>query len=141
MPRWDMRIPMSLRAAAVAAATTLLLAGCSDTDGYAVFDREQNADDRLPELPDYAVEDVEVDSARHVGDHDGVGLWLIRSVEEPGICLLAYADEKAWVSGCGGVSGVGLTGTGVGSFWAVPDGQTSEDGDVQVSENIWTTGG
>lgn len=124
------------------ACSAFLLAGCITSGSpYAVFEEEAQPADELPaELPAYAGDGADLETARYVGEYDKSSLWLMRGAEKNDICILAWQDEAAWVLGCGFASGpVGIGGM-AGKFTVVPDGVPAPEGTTQVSENVYTHG-
>lgn len=130
-----------IRASAPAVVAIVALGFCScavSGPTYSVLAQDVQAEDALPEaLPDYAGDEADLASARFVGEHDGSDLWLARAHDESRICLLAYADDDAWVLGCSGAGEpLGIGGV-AGTFKVVPDGEPGPDGAVQISENLY----
>ncbi|MGM1018013.1 MAG: hypothetical protein ACQEW8_10795 [Actinomycetota bacterium] len=124
----------------IVAVAAFTLSGCT-TPGhaYAVLDRDAQPTDAVPDdLPPHAWRDADPASARSVGEHDGTSLWLARGTDEAGTCLLAYADEEAWVISCGGEGAPFVLGGVAGSFTVVPDGSVVPDGATEISENVYT---
>lgn len=115
-----------------------VLAACSTGSGFSDLDREPIADDVLPAyLPTYATEDVDAESVRFAGGHDGFDFYLMRRAEGGGVCIavLRPATEE-WVTGCGGGNGtVGVSALGV-SVLVAPDGSPELDDGIQVGANI-----
>ncbi|WP_119695978.1 hypothetical protein [Microbacterium halotolerans] len=111
------------------------LVGCSGTGGFADLERDPSPADEIP-LSDSELRIVDRDTARYIDEHDGTDLWLARSLED-GICLITYADESAWVVGCGGSDGPVGVGGMAGRFEAVPGGGTPPESGTQLSENVW----
>ena len=128
-----------LLAASAVACSAFLLTGCVASGfPYAAFERDAQATDEVPaELPAYAGDSADLDTARFVGEHDGTSLWLMRGSTQTGICILAYRDEEVWPLGCisaGAPMGVGGL---AGSFTVVPDDAPAPEGAVQVSKNVY----
>ena len=122
-----------LRTAAIAVAV-LLLAGCvgerfSDLEGPAT------ADDVLPaDLPDYASEEIDADSVRYVGEHEGRTFYL--ALRDPsGICVIVYQSSEQWVSGCGGMGNVSVY-DGTVTASVVPDGSPVPENGIRIGNNI-----
>ncbi|WP_396641929.1 hypothetical protein [Microbacterium sp.] len=131
-----------LRVGIAVAFSAFLLAGCiASAFPYAVLEEAAQPEDELPaELPAYAGDGADLETARFVGEHDDSSLWLMRGAEITDICILAYRDDTAWVLGCGLASGpVGIGGM-AGEFTVVPDGTPAPEGTTQVSENVYTHG-
>lgn len=103
-------------------------------DGIVAFTRPSTPEDALPALPDYATEEVSVETARYVGAYDDVGFWLVQS-KRPGIvCIVMWPlDERTnWGTGCGGMT---VTVKGVAEATLTPAGMAPE-GWVQLDENL-----
>ncbi|RUQ98116.1 hypothetical protein [Labedella endophytica] len=117
------------------------LAGCASPGGYAVIDAEPAADSpALPELPDYALDNVDESTLRYAGDDDGTPLWLGVGAETATMCLFAYPNETEWIVSCGGDAGP-LEMSGAGSTYRLqPDGMPVPDGWTAVSENVLVRG-
>lgn len=76
------------------------------------------------------------ESVRFAGEHDGVDLFLARSAENGGVCVVVYRSAEEWVTGCGGPQGsVGVSGMGV-SVVVAPDGSPELDEGTPVGANI-----
>lgn len=117
------------------------LAGCAGSGGYAVIDAEPVADSpALPELPDYAFDNVDESTLRYAGDDDGTALWLGVGTETATMCLLVYPNETGWMVSCGGDVGPLEMSTGGSSYRLQPDGMPVPDGWTAVSENVLTRG-
>jgi hypothetical protein len=117
-------------------ALALALAGCATGPSYALLDRSPEEVDALPaELPDHAMDGAEAETARFAGEHEDVALWLLRSEEPGGICLLAFRDADAWVQGCAGAD-LAIDGD-VGAFTVVRDGGTPPEGATEIAENVY----
>ncbi|SDR88723.1 hypothetical protein [Agrococcus carbonis] len=126
----------TIRSALVLAAGALALTGCASGPSYAVLDRAAGDEDALPsELPASATEGADAETARFAGEHEDVALWLLRSEEPGGICLLAFRDPADWRKGCAGAD-LTVDGT-LGAFTVVRDGGTPPAGATQVSENVY----
>lgn len=125
-------------AAFIAACSALALTGCAaSSPDYAVLDREAQQADEVPgTLPDTVWDEVAPETSRFVGEHDGTSLWLTRSNDETAVCLLAYADEDAWMAGCSDGPLLEVSGA-AGIFAVVPDGAPGPDGMGQVSDNVY----
>jgi hypothetical protein len=136
-------MPRVRPAAAVFAFVVLgatLLAGCGMGERtYADLERESTATDAPPDLPEYAWDGADPSTARFVGEHEGTRLWLARSEDAHGVCLVSVSDSAAleWVVGCSGAEGIETQGPG-GTFRAVPDGAPSGTGTTTaVSTNVY----
>ena len=129
---------------AVGAGLAIATTGCTwgSGSGYAVLDREAMPDDALPDgLPAYAFEELDPESARYVGEHDGARLYLSQGRMTGTICLLVYLSEGVdWFTGCGGGGGrLGVSGSS-GSYEVRPDGTPVPDGAVAISPNVSVAG-
>ena len=123
-------------ATALVLASITLLSGCStDLVGFSDLQGERESRDELPELTDYAYDDVDVSTSRYVGEHAGTSLWLARGLENSTVCLVADAGEDEWVVGCGGGT-VGVDGL-AGKYQVVVDGVQAPEGAVKISENVY----
>jgi hypothetical protein len=111
--------------------------------GPAIFDREGSDADRLPNnvvMPDV---DIDPDSVRLAGSHDGVDYYLAKySSPQPGVCVVINNADTSddWVVGCGGDSdriGTGATNLGRATYLAWPH-STREvpEGWIQLNENL-----
>ncbi|MEI3849253.1 MULTISPECIES: hypothetical protein [unclassified Microbacterium] len=120
---------------------TIVLAGCaSGGSSYSDLDREPESSDALPAVIAEGNDQIEPETARLLGEYDGVTLWLIRGVENSDlICLGAMAAEDDWSVSCGGEGGVlGAAGPGGKSYKVAPDGMPlDEDGATQLTENVY----
>jgi len=88
----------------LAAVLGVALTGCAGQAAYPDFDREQTADDRLPD--DFPVETDEFDlsTTRYVGSHEDIDYFLIKpedGADAVGPCLVVIAPTGP-VIGCGG---------------------------------------
>lgn len=127
------------RAALVVVCSVFALTSCAASGPtYAVFERDSQAVDELPEaLTADAGDHADLATARFAGEHDGTSLWLTRGNDSSAVCLLAYQDESTWLLGCGGQQGpVGVSGV-VGDFTLVPNGVPGPDGATKISENVY----
>lgn len=112
----------------------VFLAGCSSSGvSYALLDREAQSSDQLPEQVIDGSADIDPNSSRFVGDHDGADLWLARAERADTVCLVVFPNEADWVVGCGAEGG----GLGVGDYMVVPDGSPSPDGATKLSDNVY----
>ena len=124
----------SLRAIVVAVAVIGALAACTSGSGYSDLDRAATTDDVFPsDAPGYASDNLDVDSVRYVGRHDGHSFYLAQTDPAPGVCVLIYRDADAWMTGCGvniTVEGLGMVAT------VVPDGAVVPEGGTLVGNNV-----
>ncbi|PPF60802.1 hypothetical protein C5C13_02575 [Clavibacter michiganensis] len=123
----------------VALSLALAAAGCSSpTSGLGDLDRDPTTTDHPlpPDITDEALADVDRDSLRWVGAHEGADLWL--GVGEPGYdaCLVIYPDGTDWLVTCGGALMESSTSAGL-KFAVVPDGGTVPAGFGAVSHNVF----
>lgn len=90
------------------------------------------------ELPDYALDGVDLDSVRWVGEHEGTDVWLAAPVEgsDYDACILAFPDAQDWTSGCGG----GVSGPDQRWYAIVADGQEPPEGSIALSKNVYVEG-
>ena len=123
------------------AGSLLMLTGCVGGEGFAVLDREATADDVIREgvLVDFS-DNMDPDSARFVGEHNGNRLYVLTG--EPNLyCILIDPGEpengpEEWGSGCGSSS---ITTSGpAGKYTLVPDNYPIPSGATQISENVYT---
>ncbi len=122
-------------------AMVLGVTGCvSVGSGYGALDREAEAGDALPaDLPNYAYDDLVMDSARLVGEHDTNRLYLARGTRSA-ICILVYPDNVNWVVACGGDRGwLGVTGPS-GNYLVVPEGAVPPGDATPVAPNVFAAG-
>ncbi|GGH36514.1 hypothetical protein [Microbacterium album] len=138
---------MTTRSKATAVTASLLavlgLAGCGFLASPVPFSdltRERTEADALPELHDFPPANVDPESSRYVGEHEGVRLWLAEPTQVDGVCLIVVrTTDTDWVAGCSGGSGVRLGGAG-GSFEVRPDRAPVPDDATRVSENVYVLG-
>lgn len=128
--------PRYAAAAALALASIVLLSGCTaPQDAFTDLRGDRESRDELPQLAEYAYDDVEVSTSRFVGEHDGTSLWLALGLEDSGICIVADAGEDSWVVGCGGET-IKIGGM-AGTYEVLPDAATAPEGATKVSENVY----
>lgn len=126
----------------ILAGSLLVLTGCVGGEGFAVLDREPTADDVIREgvLVEFG-DDMDPDSARFVGEHNGNRLYVLTG--EPNLyCILIDPGEQEdgtekWGAGCA-ATGSMTTGTGSGQYTLVPDNYPIPSGATQISENVYT---
>lgn len=135
---------MSPRRMSAAAVMTLIVslaaAGCSSpAAGLSDLERDATTDHPVPvDVSDDALADLDLDSIRWVGEHDGTDLWLASGAEDHDACLLIYPDATDWVVACG--VGPMQSSTGAGrTFAVVPDGATAPAGFEAVSRNVFAS--
>ncbi|GAB2460306.1 hypothetical protein HD599_001217 [Conyzicola lurida] len=119
----------------VGVAAVLLLAGCAGS-GFSVLDREQTAED---ELPDRMVDGMELDeydleSSRFSGTHNGVDFYLVRNEDMDDPCL-AFSGDNDFELGivCGGEVQTTISGF---DAWLVRDTAASNDEWTAISDNL-----
>ncbi|MFP7759860.1 hypothetical protein [Marisediminicola sp. LYQ85] len=130
----------SAGATIVAVSVMAVLAGCvGGTSDFAVLEREPGPGDALPDLPGYAFDDLDMSSARFVGEHDGTDVWLARSGDSVvglGVCLIVSPEGGDWHVACGGTGQLEIDGPG-GRFEIRPDDSPTPEGATAVSENVF----
>jgi len=133
-----MKFARSSAAFVVVLTTLTTMTACSlSEDTYSDLERPRTADEMtLPSsLPGYALTDFEAGTVRWVGTDHGVDVFLARGTPSKA-CLLAYADESAWASGCmepGGTLGSG----GSLTVTVRPDGAPAPDDFDRLSTNVF----
>ena len=120
---------------------TLMLAGCAwGGPSYAVLDQAPQPSDELPQSIVDGSDQIDPETARLLGEYDGVTLWLIRGVATSNmICLGAQATDDDWSVSCGSEGGeLGAGGPAGKSYKVVPDGApVNEDGATKLTENVY----
>jgi len=129
-----------LRVFVVAIAVAGALAACSSTTGYSDLDRAATPDDVLPgAVAEDGSDNLDLDSIRYVGRHDGRSFYLAQGEPQPGVCLAIYLDAESWVVGCGDVDvtvgGIGVTATVIRDGDVVPEGGTLVGHNVVVLQS------
>ena len=122
-------------AAAFTLASFALLSGCAaQQSSFTDLQGSRESQDELPQLADYAYDDVDESTSRFIAEHEGTSLWLAAGLEDSTVCLVADAGAEAWVVTCGAgaFNSSGVTGT----FEVAPDGATAPEGSMQISENV-----
>lgn len=144
-----MRWNFPLLVPAVGLASLLALSGCSSGTDIALLDREQLAEDRMPEHVDN-VEDLDPDSVRLAVVHKQVQYFIARSTDPHLVCVYAVPQDgpDRFLGTCGRfgsdvtVARASFTPGygGVRSFALVPDGteptDLEEPGWEQIHPNI-----
>ena len=117
-----------------------IITGCTTSNGYQIFDREQTAEDKLPAVfnEKLVLDEFDLSTSRFSVTHDGVDYYLIRKAEDsadgPMQCL-AVADPL-WPSiGCGS-DGVTLSGGGLDTVQLVPAPAQDSDEWTAISDNV-----
>ncbi|WP_404433886.1 hypothetical protein LG299_05100 [Microbacterium lacus] len=114
-----------------------LLAGCSSSGtNYSALDQQVKPGDELPRAIDNGGDEIAADTARFVGEHDGVSLWLARAERPDIVCLIVYANDQDWVTGCGAEGGPIGVGGPSGGYVLSPDGAPTPDGSRQLTDNV-----
>lgn len=122
-------------AGALALASIILLVGCSAPQGaFTDLQGKRDIRDELPQLGDGAYDNVDVETSRLVGEHEGTLLWLAEGLDDSAVCLVADAGDD-WIVGCGRAAV--KVGGAAGSFEVVPDGAIAPESATQVSENVY----
>lgn len=127
--------------AAVTALSVLLLTGCASSQPPE-FAREQTTEDVVPAVASDAERTILAETTRFAGEVEGYEIYLARSAESDGLCLLlVVADTGEWEStGCG--NGGGSVGVGM----QLSEGTRIEAGDfrypdagerTQLSDSVW----
>ena len=115
-------------------ATVFTLMGCSPADGFSDLNRTASAEDAIPSgLPDYALDDFDIDSLRFVSAVDDTRLYLARGREYP-VCLLVYRTASDWLGGCG--SNMTTMKSPGFEVMVVQDGMPNRAGWSKASENL-----
>ena len=118
------------------------LTACVAT-GPAIFDRPLSDADRLPN--DVVIppeQEIDPDSVRLAGSHDGVDYYVAKhSSRQPSLCLVINNADVSddWVVGCGGDTEVGAGSTKLGKatyFASAPSAREVPEGWVQLNENL-----
>lgn len=104
------------------------------------FEREPQAADRLPaELPDYAMEELKVDTSRFIGEHEEAAIYLVEgSQERAPVCVVVWGTPQAWVVGCGGVP-MSVGGLGIPDVQVSPVGESLGDKEIRLDANVIVT--
>lgn len=90
-------------------------------------------------LTDDALQGFDRETTRLIGTREEVDVFLASAESSAGACLLAYASDADWVSGC--VEGEGSVGEAKGlTFVILPDGAPVPDGVARVSDNVFVRG-
>jgi hypothetical protein len=113
-------------------------AGCSSpAPALSDLEGDPTTDHPVPaEVSDEALADLDPDTIRWVGEHEGADLWLAAGKEDAGACLLIYPDGTDWSVACG--RGLLQSSTAAGlSFAVVPDGAMAPAGFEAVSRNVF----
>lgn len=133
-----MTTPMKLTMSLLPITLILVTSGCTSSGtGLADLDQAPTVDHPLPaELPSYATEDLDRESIRWVGEHDGADLWVASHQDDDTSCVIAYPDADDWIVGCGGGVTRAAGPDGI-TYSIVPDGMSAPDGFTAVSENVF----
>jgi hypothetical protein len=115
-----------------------LLAGCSSSGAtYSALDRDAESADELPGVVLEGGGDIDVDTARFVGEHDGVSLWLALAERPDTVCLVVYPNDQDWVTGCGAEGGPIGVGGPAGDYVLIPDGAPAPEDSSQLTDNVY----
>ncbi|GAA3631271.1 hypothetical protein GCM10022200_12660 [Microbacterium awajiense] len=115
-----------------------VLAGCVPIGPvYSVLDRDATADDQVPEVVESGAADIAIETARYVGQAEGVGSWLAHATTPDLICLIVYSNAQEWVTGCGGGGTEFGLGGPSGQFVVLPDGASAPNNASQLAENVY----
>ena len=130
----SMKVTMSL----LPLTLILVTSGCTSASPQLTdLDQAPTVDHPLPaELPSYATEELDRESIRWVGEHEGADLWLASHQDDETWCVIAYPDADDWVVGCGGGVTRASGPNGI-TYSIVPDGMSAPDGFIAVSENVF----
>lgn len=116
----------------------VLLGGCAWSGAsYEVLDRDRQASDELPEVVAAGSDDMDADSARFIGEHDGVEFWLARTDAPESVCLVVYPNDTDWVTGCGAYGGQLGVGGPSGDYLLMPDGLPAPEDATKLTENVY----
>jgi hypothetical protein len=122
-----------------ASLTGCITATSDPSNGYPIFEREQTAEDHLPDsFDELSLEEYDLESSRYSGSHEDVDYYLIRmndSNERTGFCLAIAAEVNPMI-GCGGSGGGSIGGSGVRTAEFMPEPAVSTEGWVSVSDNV-----
>ena len=123
---------------ALSVAIAGLLAGCTGSDSYELFDRPATTKDELPALFGEEFDEYADFASRFSASHDGVDYYVLRDEDAlPGAMLycVAVAAEKPLIA-CSGSEGVTASGAGVPEVRLVPTDAQSGEGWIAISENL-----
>jgi len=127
-----------IAAAASPLAMLLLLTGCFPSGTvYSVLNREAEEGDRLPASVDGLDVNLDADSARFAGEHDGTRVWLALQPEERAVCVVVLPPDEGAFVGCGGDGGGVGAGGPTGTYTVIPDGAFAPEGAIELSENVY----
>lgn len=117
----------------------LAAAGCTSTgSSYADLAGEPGPEDALPTTlttGDFG-DELDLDSARRVGEHNGAELWLTAGSERNQICLVAYVDGGGY-SYCAPEGALFEMGFSSSEFLVAPDTAGTPEGTVAISSNVY----
>lgn len=104
------------------------------------FDRPAQPTDQLPaDLPDYALGNLKPDTARLIGEHEGLLIYLAEgAVPLSPVCAVVWAGSQNWVVGCGGVP-MGVHGRDLPVVKVTPPGEPLGTGETRLDENVIIT--
>ncbi|MGK3950967.1 hypothetical protein ACLKM7_01445 [Microbacterium sp. I2] len=133
-----MKLKMLATVPVAVACLAVLLGGCAGSGAsYAALDRDIQASDELPELVAEGSTDIDADSARYVGEHEGVEFWVARMDEPDSVCLVVYPNDTDWVAGCGAYGGKLGVGGPSGDYLLVPDGLPAPEDTTKLTDNVY----
>jgi len=95
-------------AAGLLAATFALLSGCAPSTEFAIFEREQTANDVLPDsFSGLELSEDSLESSRLSGTYGDLTIYLVRGGDAPGGLAPCLAIDAASGPGvfCGGIDG------------------------------------
>lgn len=116
----------------------VLLAACTSSGvSYAALEREAQPSDELPEVVAGGSDEIDADSARFVGEHDGADLWLARTEQPGNICLVVYPNDNDWVAGCGAEGGAMGVHVPSGKYVVAPDQAPTPEHATELSDNVY----
>lgn len=114
-------------------------AGCTSTgSSYADLSGDPGPGDALPASltsGEFGGE-LDLNSARSVGEHNGAQLWLVEGSERNQICLVAYVDGGGY-SSCAAAGALLEMGLPASEFLVAPDTAGTPEGAVAISSNVY----
>ncbi|MBO0595200.1 hypothetical protein I2485_09710 [Nesterenkonia sp. E16_7] len=126
----------------IIAITALIgISGCSSpADQYSDLTEDRDSNKPLPDtIRGQAVDTLDPESTRWVGEHEGTELWLGVELEGAGTCLVVYPDDERWVTGCSSGNEVSLSNGDGWDYRVRPDSAELPEGAIQVSHNVFVT--
>lgn len=114
-----------------------LLTGCTSSGvTYSGLDGKAEAVDELPEIVQDSDAEIDVESARFVGEQDGASVWLARGEQPDTVCLVA-SEADDWVVSCGAEGGPMTVAGEPGKYVVVPDGAPAPENATELSDNVY----